>query len=47
MTILRSRDVVMIHLSVVDAVDLFYLIYAAGVVLFMFWYASRLTKRKR
>ncbi len=37
----------MIQLSVVDAVDLFYLIYAAGVFVFMFWYASRLNKPKR
>ncbi len=37
----------MLQLSVVDAIDLFYLIYAAGVVLFMVWYAKKLTKPRR
>ncbi|GEM_PF-3097370 len=37
----------MLQLSVVDAIDLFYLIYAAGVMLFMAWYARKLTKPKR
>ncbi len=47
MTIPRLRDAAMIQLSFVDAVDLFYLIYAVGVFAFMFWYASRLTKPRR
>ena len=34
----------MISLGVVEAIDLYYLIYSAGVILFMAWLASRLTK---
>ncbi len=37
----------MIQLSLVDVIDLFYIVYAVGVFVFMFWYASRLTKPRR
>ncbi len=37
----------MIPLSVIDAIDLFYLIYAFGAIVFMAWYARKLTKPRR
>ncbi len=34
----------MASLSVVEAIDIYYLVYSAGVILFMAWLASRLKK---
>ncbi len=34
----------MTSLGVVEAIDLYYLVYSAGVLLFMTWFAKKLTK---